>query len=125
MKNVSRLNLSTSRIHQGINVPTDNANDREHRHKMNIKCQMPIGYKSTNSLIESGIESDDTRVVTFHAFSPSFKAAVLERIASGTKIKTMLTTDEPRSGEWLEEEMDSLRSNSEADTHPELPFSVE
>lgn len=68
---------------------------------MNIKVQLPDRI-STAALIESGIHIKG-QCVTFHAFSDTMKARVLELIAKGNERVLLRVTDEtPRTGEWME-----------------------
>lgn len=77
-----------------------------HRHdverdNMNIKVQYADKI-SIVAVMNSGIENAESHVLTFHAYSDTMKARVLEDIARGVKVNVFLTDDEPHAGEWLE-----------------------
>ncbi len=71
---------------------------------MKIKVQI-IGYSSTKSLTNSGIEHvrSETNPFTFIAFSDTMKARVLEQfMQSPLKIGLSVFDGEPKTGEWHE-----------------------
>ena len=68
---------------------------------MNIKVQI-INGASVKSVVESGFE-DAQNPLTFHAFSDTMKARILENfLKSPAQIAISLTDEAPRIGEWHE-----------------------
>lgn len=71
---------------------------------MKIKVQI-LGYHSTNSLINSGVENvgSETNPFTFIAFSDTMKARVLEQfMKSPLKIGLSIFDGKSKTGEWHE-----------------------
>jgi hypothetical protein len=68
---------------------------------MNIKVQLP-GRVSAAALIENGLDFPNGDILTFHAYSDTMKARILEFIALGQSVVVKPTTEEPRDGEWFE-----------------------
>ena len=71
---------------------------------MNLKIQLPDKITGA-AFINQGILSDFNkgRCLTFHAFSDTMKARVLEMIAQGEKVTVSVTNEAPKTGEWMEE----------------------
>lgn len=70
---------------------------------MNLKVQFTDGRRSIAGLINSGLTSEG--VLTFHAYSDTMKARLLEKMAHGYPIKVFPTNEKPRNGEWFEPKM--------------------
>ena len=68
---------------------------------MNLKVQMP-GKLTAAALMNSGLGFNEGKCLTFHAFSDKMKARILEQIALGQNITVSVTTEEPKTGEWME-----------------------
>lgn len=67
----------------------------------NIKVQI-INGASVKSVVESGFDAA-MEPLTFHAFSDTMKARILENfIKSPAKIGISFTNETPRTGEWHE-----------------------
>ena len=68
-----------------------------------------IQYKklTVNSLIESGFENLDNKLLTYHAFSNKMKAKILEgllTLTEGSEIHlTIMNDEQQKTGEWQEE----------------------
>lgn len=74
---------------------------------MNIKVQLPNRRPTVEAFTESGFENARVNVLTFHAFSDTMKARLLEYIAKGEVVWVQPTEEPFRTGEWLEPPMGS------------------
>lgn len=68
----------------------------------NIKVQI-VGGASVKSAIKSGFDNAIQHPLTFHAFSDTMKARILEQfIKSRATIGISFTDEFPKTGEWHE-----------------------
>lgn len=71
---------------------------------MNIKVQI-INHCSVKSLLESGLNQEDleTNPLTFHVFSDTMKARMMEQFLTyKLKIGISICNEKPKTGEWHE-----------------------
>lgn len=75
---------------------------------MNLKIQLPKAFSlnaHVKTMTSTKTAAEQDLVTTFHAYSDTMKARVLEAIAQGEEVIVKPTDDEPRDGEWLEKRM--------------------
>ena len=76
----------------------------------NIKVQI-VGGVSVKSAVQSGFDAI-SQPLTFHAFSDTMKARILEQfLKSPAKIGLSFTDETPRTGEWHEPLIESAVFN--------------
>jgi hypothetical protein len=68
---------------------------------MNLKVQRTDDAVTTTAMINSGWRQEGD-VLTFHAYSDTMKARVLEKIAAGWPYRVTITDEKAVDGEWFE-----------------------